>query len=352
MHFSWPFIYLSIYVYRFIILLAAGTFVGQITTLGDSRRYQRGGELGDALANGSTSMTQAIGSVFKAITGGSQFGVNLGFMTLGFVGIIVFLRALPPNYRQLAIPFLFLPSFNLWTSIASKEAVILFAAGFFSAAIAQLTLGHQSIKWRYFLALPILLFYKLQYAPALIFLIFTTFVSSNLRQQSYVIFIGGIASLALLIPFARSIGDLALEIPRHFPDDGTGLSTRPAFWAHWSDIFTKAPEGMWLSFFGPSLSEVTTGHILHLVSFGESTILMLIIVAIAGRQALTRPAPLFFILVFFLFWLLFANYPLGVMNPGTAVRYRAGYYLLVVLIVILTSSRETYFRQRGLNTIQ
>lgn len=350
MNFSWPLVYLSIYLYRSAILVATETFVGQFTTLGDSRRYQRGGSLSEAFSNGSTSLTQAIGSVFKTLTGDSQFGVNFGFMTLGFVGIVVFLRALPPNYRQLAVPFLFLPSFNLWTSIASKEAVLLCAAGFFSALIAQLTLGYQGVKWRNFLALPLLFFYKMHYAPALLFLVLTTFVSSYVRRQSFAILVAGVASLALLVLSAQTVGDLALQIPAHFIEDGTALSTRTAFWTHWTETFTKAPEGMWLSFFGPTLSEAASGHLLHMFSFGESTILLLIIFTIVGRKALTRPAPLMFILVFVLFWLLFANYPLGVMNPGTAVRYRAGYYLFVVLVVILTSSRETYFRQRGLHT--
>ena len=59
----------------------------------------------------------------------------------------------------------------------------------------------------------------------------------------------------------------------------------------------------------------------------------------------------FFLTIGGLFWILFANYPFGIMNPGSAIRYRTGYILFVVLIFTLLLSRDVYLRwQKGLQT--
>lgn len=44
------------------------------------------------------------------------------------------------------------------------------------------------------------------------------------------------------------------------------------------------------------------------------------------------------------FWILFANYPLGIMNAGTAIRYRTGYLILIFVVAALLLSRETFIR--------
>jgi len=351
MRFTWSVAYVLLYVYRLIILIGAETIVSGFTTLGDAHRYQRGGtSLENAFENGSTSLTQAIGSIFRSLIGSDAFLINIGFMTMGFSGILVFLRSLPPRYRQLALPFMILPSFNLWTSIASKESIILCAAGFFAAGVAQIMLGYQRVQWWFFLAVPVLIYYKPQYAPSLIFLMAVTFIPAYVRQPALIVLIGGIISLLLLVPFAQTIGELAIQIPAHFIGDGSGLSTREAFWTEWIDVFTKAPEGIWLAFFGPKISEASSGHLMHVFSFAESTLLIFMIAVVIGNRLLDRPAHLLLSLLFSLFWLLFANYPLGVMNPGTAVRYRAGYYILIVLILILTSSKEADTRRNRWRT--
>ena len=62
-----------------------------------------------------------------------------------------------------------------------------------------------------------------------------------------------------------------------------------------------------------------------------------------GRHPCGRVAIVSF---FTLLWILLATYPLGLANPGTAVRYRTDYIMLVYLAAIVLVSRPTYVHWR------
>ena len=68
------------------------------------------------------------------------------------------------------------------------------------------------------------------------------------------------------------------------------------------------------------------------------------------REIPRMPAFGFLMMCFAGFWLLFANYPFGVMNPGSAIRYRTGYFILLLTILIVVSSRATYIYWRSRKT--
>ena len=50
---------------------------------------------------------------------------------------------------------------------------------------------------------------------------------------------------------------------------------------------------------------------------------------------------------FALFWILLPNYPLGLANPGTAVRYRTDYVVIDYLAVVLLTDRRVFVRWRA-----
>jgi hypothetical protein len=51
--------------------------------------------------------------------------------------------------------------------------------------------------------------------------------------------------------------------------------------------------------------------------------------------------------MFTLFWILFTNYPLGIMNPGSAIRYRTGYEILVFVVMVFLLSPNLFVTWRA-----
>ena len=346
MNVSWGVFFVILYLYRAAMSIVAVVFVSRFTTLGDSFKYQKQERgLEDAFGRGSTSLTEVIGGIFSTMANGNVVLINLAFMTIGYIGIFVFMIALPPRYRIMAAILVMLPSFNLWTSIASKECVILFFAGFTGALFLQIFLGHQRTHWSYLAALPGLFLYKWVYFPAVALMLGGVVVARFAKQPALFVLFGVAGSAVALYLFRDVLSDYSFQVPVHFLS-GTGLSTREAFWVEKYDVFTKAPYGMWLAFFGPTLAEAQSGHLLHLFSFIESTVILTVLMFIFLSNLPNRPIFSFLALLLVVFWLMFPNYPLGVMNPGSAVRYRAGYYLLLVAAVMAFSSRDGFVRWR------
>ena len=57
---------------------------------------------------------------------------------------------------------------------------------------------------------------------------------------------------------------------------------------------------------------------------------------------------LVFIGIFTVFWIMFAVYPLGTNNPGTAVRFRTDFIMIIYVAVIVIMSRSLYINWRGM----
>ena len=99
---------------------------------------------------------------------------------------------------------------------------------------------------------------------------------------------------------------------------------------------------MFLGFFGPTLNEVAFGGPLQLASFIESAVLLAVLALAILRQLPSMPVYSALMGGFSLFWILFATYPLGVMNAGSAIRYRTGYELLIFVLITVIMSRQSY----------
>ena len=155
-------------------------------------------------------------------------------------------------------------------------------------------------------------------------------------------------SLVALYLARQQIADLALAILPHFLSVGAdiGGSTREAFWVTPQEVFTKAPQGMLLAFFGPTLGEAQNGGLLQRISFAESTLLLGILAVVFFAKLRSLPAYSLFLGAGTIFWIMFANYPLGVMNPGAAIRYRTGYEMIVVLVILFVFSRSAFVSWR------
>lgn len=286
---------------------------------------------------------ETIGAVFFLLSGGNQFAINIGFQTIGFVGIVVLLRSVEARTRVWLAALLLLPSFNIWSSVAGKEAVVVLALGVISALIINLYQGRARFRWFYVPAFLTIFILKDQYLPAILFMIVGTMIARHVRQRTFLVLLAGTLSLTPLYLFRQEIDDLAFGMIPHFLGLG---SSREAFWVEQNDVFWRAPVGMFQSFFGPTLAETSLG-VLQVFSFVESTVIIGILLVFALRHLPRLPAYMVFMSGFTIFWILFATYPFGIMNPGSAVRYRTGYEMLVFVAIIFLLSRETFVGWRG-----
>ena len=92
--------------------------------------------------------------------------------------------------------------------------------------------------------------------------------------------------------------------------------------------------GLW----GPTVRE-TRISILHLFTFTESLFLFAFLLVFIKKTVYVFLMQMklqyrrLFIVLNTLFWILFAQYIQGILNPGSAIRYRTNFYMLMVCLL-------------------
>lgn len=353
---TWRTYYLLFFLYRLGYSILGEVVVRRLTILGDADEFQGGGVFslsvpaigGDLVflyRNVATQIARIIGSVLSLVTGGNEILINMGFQSIAFVGLYKLLSALPGNLRGIAAFLLLLPSFNLWTSIASKESIAVFALGVMCAFIVKLYRGAGRFGWLEFVAAVTLILFKPHYMAAVLFIIGVTMIAKRVRQASLVAMVAGVAGIIPIYLMRDFFDKWSFRIPKFFAQIG---STRESFWTDKYDVFSRAPRGMFQSFYGPTIDEASVG-LLPFFSFWESAALVVILLVLIIRNLPTIPLYMALTATFGSAWILFLTYPQGVMNPGAAIRYRSGYIVFIVVIVAAFTSRELYaaWRQGG-----
>jgi hypothetical protein len=232
--------------------------------------------------------------------------------------------------------------------VASKESIFIFALGFICAYVSNIYKGKDKFNFSYLLAFYIILIFKEHYIIAILLIIINSKLSLKwiARDKTWIATILPLLSLIPLYLFREYLGDLSLQLYNHF-DTETARSTRSEFFITESDIFDKAFQGMLIAFIGPTLSEVLTNHSpLFVVSFIES---MLILTYLTWRILFNLEKislERYTIALSSILWLMFAAYPLSILNPGSAIRYRTNYFLIIVLVfaVILKRGKSNHAR--------
>jgi len=343
--------------------LVAEHFVSLFTLLGDNAKWKKAIFAFsfdmisiDALVTApfaytrliSNALMRSISAVVYHIAFGNPFIIDFVFQSIAFYGIYKLLSATEVHARsRLAVLMLF-PSFNIWSSIASKESLIVFGVCIIGAYFLRLSRGEGRFGFLEILAIFIIFIMKNQYFAPIGFLIGVGVLSTYLRQRTLFVAIAGTVSIWLLWLNRDRVDELALQAAKHWI--GFGHTTREMFFVNQYDVFWKAPEGMWLAFSGPTISESTKG-VLHAFSFVESTLLVATIIYFVLPRLLRIPVHNLFLGFMAVFWVLFVNFPVGVMNPGSAVRYRTGFIALIFIVVAVLLSRDGYMRNGNLSRL-
>ncbi len=362
MRFTWNAYYVLLYLYRCFFSVLAQVVVLRITAIPDSTGYQAANiaevallaqaqqySLTFAMQANAGLLTRAIAAVLSLFSGGSAILINIGFQSIAFVGILLFLRAVEPSARRVLAVLLMFPSFTLWTSITSKEAIVVCLLGILAKHVIDIFYGRdRGVAYYLFVLLPvcaILFTFKPHFLAAIVFVFGVAKVGAYTRKPATLALLAGAASLVPLYLFRDPLDAFAQARYMGVLREPGNSNRSVAFLAEKYDTFLKAPEGMLRAFFGPTLAEATDG-VLHLISFIESSVLIAVLVVFVLVRLPRTPVYMAILGLFTVFWIVFANYPLGLANPGTAVRYRADYVLLVYLGLLPLLSRGLYVRWR------
>ena len=336
---------------------AAFSIVSRFTTLGDTHGYALGSWEGYnakfGIALDSNTIAFLFGYAIQVLFVSNEYLSAIAFQAIGFVGIVALLNSLAPELRRRLMPFFFFPSFTVWTSIPGKETFVVLFVCLVLKVVVDWTTSRR-------LNLPLLVFglsmaglFKPHFVAGLLFLVGIVLVISYVRPKGIVVFV----ALAITIVALFALRDyLEQRAPQmflyHFVGD-SARSTREPFWNEAGDFFAKAPEGMWLAFTGPTLGEAKIS-VVHLFSYVESLVMLGIFGVMLWRELPRVPVFCFFLGLGTIFWVLAPNYGTGVMNPGTAIRYRSGWLPIIFFSVTVLMTRDfglawvDRFRRRSL----
>jgi len=354
---GWGAFFVFLYFYRCGISVFGEFVVARFTSLGDSTDYQRrtfelfetsqSAALETLLSSGSTTLattaTRTLGGLLHVMTFGQPILINFGFQTVAFVGIYKFLSAVDMETRRYLAVLILSPSFNLWSSVAGKEALVVFFVGTLCAYIVKLYNDNFKFGPIEIISAVGVAVFKIHYVPALVIVFFLTITGKYIKQKVALAILTGLLSLVPLFLLRDKFDRLAFAVLPHFRGLG---SSRDDYWIEKYDIFLKAPYGMIQGFFGPTWNESMSGP-MQMASFFESFCIIGVMFLLFFRNLPDLPVFSLIVGVIFLSWLLFGSYPLGIMNGGSAIRYRTGYLLLVFLVFAVVFSREYYLRWLG-----
>ncbi|MAI34627.1 MAG: hypothetical protein CMM07_23555 [Rhodopirellula sp.] len=311
----------------------AVTVFGEMTKLGDSRDYLSGMYVVRDDVTSPAYLMSVIGIGLYSILG-SEFLVYSIFAFLGAYSLtaLIVKANLPRASNIIVILGLSSPSFTMWSSILSKEAIVLIATCVFLIDLINIDCrARRSLTFWGTMSLFVLCWFKLYYAPIYISFLIITLLNRNstYNRQNYIFLFG--ASVVLIgITFSIGFAGLVVdEMPKHFSTDG-GSTRQNDFWNSSIDFFVYLPIGSLISFVGPTIGEVYDKPFL-LIVFLESLILILLIISLfqANYTRLVFKKHILILVFFVFFGFLFVHYPFGIFNQGSAIRYRTNFLLFM-----------------------
>ncbi|MCQ2603505.1 MAG: hypothetical protein MJ215_00465 [Spirochaetia bacterium] len=265
--------------------------------------------------------------------------VHLVFAMLAYYGIYKFLKAArTANTRMYYVLILmcFTPSFAIWSSLAGKEAFIVFSMGVICAEIIKFFKGEKvGFSVSLILAVYFITVIKFYYIPFLCVSLFYIFIRQHLRLQWYVdlllLVLMFLCCIGVIYLYRYKIDNYAIN-KLHRIYSVSAKSTREPMFVQQFDFFRKMPVWIPISLWGPTLGECRLS-VMHLCTFIESGFLFMVFIYMLHDV----PIALYSHFRVFYQWLvlgmssmmfvIFAQYVQGVMNSGAAIRYRTNIFI-------------------------
>lgn len=265
--------------------------------------------------------------------------VHIALSVIAFYGIYQFLKAAKTaNTRMytLLILMCFSPSFAIWSSLAGKEALIVFSMGVICAQIIRFFKGEPV---RFSVSLVIALWFmtviKFYYLPFVVLSVVYIFLRQRIelswKKDLLLLLFILLCILGGFYIFRYNLDNYTInKLPKIFTV--TAKSTRPPMFLESMDWFRKMPYWLPVSLIGPTLGQCRLSP-LHLGTFLESCFLLIIFIYFLkdAPVCIFRQFSVYYQWLVFgcncMIFILFAQYIQGVMNSGAAIRYRTNIFI-------------------------
>ncbi|MBO9488989.1 hypothetical protein J7384_01310 [Endozoicomonas sp. G2_1] len=340
---------------KIVYMLLAIFVYSKFTQLGDTYTYLAGGqEFSLETFFHSTKLMVFVAGNLSYILGGVL--ANLPFLILAVYGVYLPIKKLNLSQQQLIVLLFFLsfPSYSIWTSIASKEAVTVFFLGGLLSCFIDYSRSNKVVnKFLLVLCLYLAVVFKPQYILVIAFIFQFVFICRAFRFEPLgktVYFALNVLLVFFILYFFKDkINELSFILPLHFDSDG-GSTRVNDIWVRDYDFFYNAPYGMFVAFYGPTLVEAISKPAHFLVWFESAIILLFFIyfmIKIMCQFFVNKKINIYKVSLFLIVFIgfLFVHYPFGALNYGSAIRYREGFYpFLVIWLFYLSFCRSNYIK--------
>lgn len=335
-----------------------GVFIfGKISTITDVDAYLMAPiQLSINTLTNNTMLMGTITAILKKILFVDIF-VHLAYSLLSFYCLKLVIEELKLRKvnEYFIIFMLIMPSFGMWTSIVVKESLSCSVSCIVLIWIINVVNG---TKLRFPMILNIACLYlTLVLRPvvgfALICLISTLYLYRLPILNKYIKFFFIATSITVFTVGAifltlSYIKNEFIPLAEYYFDpkfSSSESSRKLGFWKTAADFYLKAPEGIFIANLGPNLIE-SINKPFFIPYFIEGLIFISVCLYLIFcnlfyelRRAVINPNFLFTIF-FGVILILLLNYPFGLFNPGSAVRYRSSYYHIIVVLLIFFYARE------------
>ncbi len=355
--------WLVYFIIRIIYLIISIFVIQKFTSLGDTERYLNSGlAYRPNFLTSSSDFMDMTGGAIGYFLGGSSFLSNLPFTIYSFSIVNWAIRKVDLEHAvhpYLLLAILSLPSFCIWTSVFSKELFGLTVSAIFGVLFHRFFLGDFRLKFRDYLAVYICLVFKPQYLLFILQGLIFVYLSSKLGKQAYVkLFLALIMicfNVLVIYWFRDDIDLVAQAMHIHFFSYEASSNRYEHFFDSRYAVFKNAAFGMFIAFFGPSLTEMRTSFFQLIAGVESLFIIILFLYLISKYVFFNIGRGVVNIVTFSAYFLVitgicFVHYPFGIFNPGSAVRYRSNFLFLFILLFlhlykVSTKYRSDYLRK-------
>lgn len=335
------------FIIRLCYLFFTFFIYAKLTILGDTERFLNSG-LTFSLKSlySSTAFMDTIGGGVGYVLGGYNIISNLPFMLISFFVIKWAIDSLSFRRKINEVFLLFvlsLPNFCIWTSVCSKEIFGLLFSAVLGVLLIHFLSGNYKITKKDLFASYLCLLFKPQYYPFIVqALLLIYFLNKPNKSKIYRTRVGGIfliTNLFVLYLIKDIVNEYADIISMHFMSFDGASNRNEDIWLCNNDFFRKAPIGMFIAFFGPTLNEMLT-KFTHFLAGIESLVIIGIFFWMSKniffrflatwRINLLISFPYFIVIT----GICFLHYPFGIFNSGSAIRYRTNFIFLFILLFL------------------
>lgn len=340
-----------IILYRMMFTVFTVFIVSRFTSLADIGQYLNS-SLTDSLPRfflSSTDHLVVLTQIVKAIVRYDLL-VHIFFCLAGTTGILYLTRnqIFRKNAKSRFAIFLFLiPTFTIWSSITTKEAIMV-CMGFILVS-EMLDIYHNgkiNNIAMFLISLAYVCFFKPWFSMAIFHFLLAVLIWRGLKLNSkqLLLVIGLSALLQAVVLFFVSgyLNEFAQWTAHDFVFRPDARSARISPFTNGENFFSYLPLGYFLTLWGPTVTEVKT-TVLHLFAFIESSFLFGVLLVFVIYKIInviqTKKLNILnlYLAVTTWFWILLLSYPMGVYNPGSAIRYRTDFYIFLLFTFFFKS---------------